>query len=698
MMQREISEGPGDELSGPSSTSAAAQRSVEPAALSDDPPGHAPDEAVSTQHGQHVLPNGRVSVPPVIYVASSTHASRRPPRSRISELTNSWHGEDVNGAGAADTRTDINTRDVVCNGTTEPASFQNGRASNLGLSAQDRKVDAGGDGTACQKPPPVPVVGATENGDKTTDGTEEDARTRRLRHRLMASVFSGLVLYITALLSVSPVLSQYLFRRTAQDYRNLTNVSLQQTPCAGGQNGSVQQDLNWVQAHTSQQLLYLDFSEFIPAIFVALIFGSYADYFGRKFLVLAPIVGGFLKSLVILAVVYLDLDVRYLYLGFALEGLAGSFYVLSLGLFAAIADVTISSRQRVMLFASLEISIGLAGALSLICMGFLINALGFAVPGLLICCCFLLACVCVLLLMPETLQDRPRHLVLNPLTHLRKVFGFYYSEGSRWQRALFVLGQVTLFFIVMVNLGRMNVETLFEINSPLCWGSVQIGVFMGIRILLQNFTSLVVLKVLSRWMRIELIGMLGLVSGIAGFTLQALADTDLMMYISGATGVLIMTVSPVVRTLLSRMAPRDKQGALFASMSAVETICHLTASTIYNNVYTATLNVFPGAVFLLIAAILTLDCAMLMLFMVLCRKFPHFQEVQIEVKIPDPDASATQNSLDPSPPADETTPRRFSNTPSGVRHGQKRRAEETTPLLFNTSTRRMHHRLKRTSV
>ena len=74
--------------------------------------------------------------------------------------------------------------------------------------------------------------------------------------------------------------------------------------------------------------------------------------------------GAFLKSLVFLLVVYLDLDINYLYLAYAVDGFSGSFYALVLGLSASIADVTISSRQRVLLFALLDIVLAMAGAVS----------------------------------------------------------------------------------------------------------------------------------------------------------------------------------------------------------------------------------------------------------------------------------------------------------------------------------------------
>ena len=83
-----------------------------------------------------------------------------------------------------------------------------------------------------------------------------------------------------------------------------------------------------------------------------------------RYLIFVPLMGAFLKSLVFLLVVYLDLDMNYLYLAYAVDGFSGSFYALVLGLSASIADVTISSRQRVLLFALLDIVLAMAGAVS----------------------------------------------------------------------------------------------------------------------------------------------------------------------------------------------------------------------------------------------------------------------------------------------------------------------------------------------
>lgn len=53
-------------------------------------------------------------------------------------------------------------------------------------------------------------------------------------------------------------------------------------------------------------------------------------------------------------------------------------------------------------------------------------------------------------------------------------------------------------------------------------------------------------------------------------------------------------------------------GAIFASFSAVETVCHLVSGLIANTIYSATVNTFPGLVFLFFALCCFISAVMLL--------------------------------------------------------------------------------------
>lgn len=466
-------------------------------------------------------------------------------------------------------------------------------------------------------------------------GDETKAERQRIKHRLMVSTAVTLLCYITGVLSLVPVQAQYLYQWFAHDYFNLTNVTDKQVPCSESANDSLQETLNQIQADTSQQTLLMDFAQYVPAMFVTLFLGSYTDYLGRRFMVIMPCLGAFLKSVVFLLVIYLELDINYLYIAYALDGLCGSLYALTLGLTAAVADTTSTTKERALNFILLEGSLAVAGSISQIGAGLLIDAVGYVAPAVVITVLLFLAVISVTAFMPETLQP-PTEVVLSPTVHLKKVFGFYTVDGTVRQRCLFLCGLLSYFFIILVMLGKMSVETLYEINSPFCWDSVQIGLFGGLKMLVQVSGSIIAVKVLQACIRIEFIALLGLLSAGASYLVEAFAFADWMMYLVPVVGIIAMVVSPVVRTLMSRMAPANSQGALFASMSTVETICHLASTTMYNTVYTATLSVFSGFVFLLMAAFCFINIFIIIVFMIVSRKTVFLESV-IEVESPQPE-------------------------------------------------------------
>ncbi|PVD25739.1 hypothetical protein C0Q70_13399 [Pomacea canaliculata] len=322
-------------------------------------------------------------------------------------------------------------------------------------------------------------------------------------------------------------------------------------------NDTMADTKNRIVADTSRLIFLLGYATFIPTLFLSFFMGSYSDYLGRRILVLLSMSGNCLKALVFLVVVCLNINLHYLYLAYLLDGLFGSFNGLEMGLHAATSDTTVDIKERALIFAFLRGSFAISGVSSQISVGFLITSVGFVVPAILCCAVSVIACILVFFLMPETLQ-RPAQTPLNPLVHLRKV--------------------------------------------------------------LQRCASHVT------------IGNLAMLSEAASFALEAFASADWMMYLTPALGVFSSSARPVVKTLMSQITPpTDKSvrlsvadlcftGAIFSSMAAVEIVSRMSSTAIHNTLYTSTLSTFPGAVFLLLAALSIICVALLLVFQVISMR------------------------------------------------------------------------------
>ncbi|KAL5008134.1 hypothetical protein ScPMuIL_013715 [Solemya velum] len=98
----------------------------------------------------------------------------------------------------------------------------------------------------------------------------------------------------------------------------------------------------------------------------------------------------------------------------------------------------------------------------------------------------------------------------------------------------------------------------------------------------------------------------------------------MLLFNSIALVVGVGNVLPIALTkaIVSSLTPADKQGAIFASFAAVETFCHLCSGVIVNAVYSSTVDIFPGFVFLVLALCYVVS-SILLVILIVVSKFRH---------------------------------------------------------------------------
>ncbi|KAL5008130.1 hypothetical protein ScPMuIL_013711 [Solemya velum] len=75
----------------------------------------------------------------------------------------------------------------------------------------------------------------------------------------------------------------------------------------------------------------------------------------------------------------------------------------------------------------------------------------------------------------------------------------------------------------------------------------------------------------------------------------------------------------LTKAIVSSRTASGKQGAIFCSFSAIETVCQVTSAVIGNGIYSATVNFFSGLVFLLIAVLCLISGALLLVIYLTSR-------------------------------------------------------------------------------
>ncbi|XP_030008061.1 proton-coupled folate transporter [Sphaeramia orbicularis] len=429
------------------------------------------------------------------------------------------------------------------------------------------------------------------------------------------SVEPVLFLSMFSLTLQAPLSTQYLWDRISEDL----GYNGSRTDECG--NSSVRPDplQKEVETLTAHWNLYLSLGGFSLSLLVVPLLGSWSDMAGRRPVFIIPNLGMALQAIVYLVVMYLKLPVAYFLLGRMLSGLLGDFNSILAGCFAYIADVS-DRRSRTFRVAVLEACLGLSGMLASIIGGQWRRAQGYINPFWLVLATSLASALYSYLLVPESVTKDPSARLFTSrhhkaVWHLYSTGGSVGETGGRLHRCKLWLYTLCFFVVVAVHFGSRELYVLYELSSPLCWGPALIGYGSAAQHL-AYLSSLLGLKVMQRCLQDSWVALVGLVSNITGLVVFSVADTTQLMFTGYGLCFLFMAATPVLRSKLSKLVDPSEQGALFASVACVESLCFLVGSSVFNSLYPATLHFMKGFPFLFAAIILliptgiisTLEC------------------------------------------------------------------------------------------
>uniref|UniRef100_A0A8C5SN90 Proton-coupled folate transporter n=1 Tax=Laticauda laticaudata TaxID=8630 RepID=A0A8C5SN90_LATLA len=416
------------------------------------------------------------------------------------------------------------------------------------------------------------------------------------RRRRLRAVEPLLLLATLALALQAPLSTQLLWDRLAG-----ANGSRPAAEPAGGS-----QELETLVAHWN---LYLNLAGFFVGLFSVTLFGPWSDSVGRRPVLILPTLGMALQAATYLVVTYAELPVGYLLVGRVLSGLSGDYNLVLAGCFAYVADVS-DRAGRTFRVAVLEACLGLAGLVASVLGGQWRRVQGYVAPFWLVFAASLAAAFYAAFALQESVVPRqpPRRLLT--LHHYGAVYRLYASPsgGPAWRQRL--LYSLAFFMVVTVHFGAREILVLYELGPPLCWRSELIG-YGSAAHYLTYLSSLAGLRLLQRCLPDAWVAELGLLSNALGLGTMALAGTTALMFTGYGLLFLSMTVTPVIRSKLSRLVGETEQGALFAAVACVEGLCSLVATGVFSSLFPACLSFMKGFPFLFGALLLLVPAAII---------------------------------------------------------------------------------------
>ncbi|XP_067680555.1 lysosomal proton-coupled steroid conjugate and bile acid symporter SLC46A3-like [Haliotis asinina] len=435
------------------------------------------------------------------------------------------------------------------------------------------------------------------------------------------------IMFLVYQLSVNvhdPVLTQYIYQRYSDEvFDNSTKSATtanQTSKCYVNESDPGYMLQERVQHLTSNCQTILVAIGNSTALISCMFLGAYSDFLGRRFLFICPLVGQILKNVLTIFVIYWNLDLKYLFVGEVIEGVSGGYNGVILASYAYTADNTPPKNSRTVGIAVIDFTTYLSTAASQVITGYFIKDLGYLYPSITTTSLMFLSLILVIVLLPETVNKDRRSQYPSPLKAVKNVFGFYFSKDFGQRRRLFWLSVTTYFLTYFSVSGVFFLEYLFQLNLPFCWGPVLIGYFNMALALSRQVLGIPVIKLLHLCTSDPEICIITSVILAASYVLNGAATTDVMLFLTVLPSGIAAPLLPTLRAVMSRMAPPEMQGSLFAGIGLVNIISSGTGSTVFNEMYNATVKMLRGFIFFTGAGCQLLCAFIMVVFLWIARR------------------------------------------------------------------------------
>ncbi|XP_060079497.1 lysosomal proton-coupled steroid conjugate and bile acid symporter SLC46A3-like [Ylistrum balloti] len=428
---------------------------------------------------------------------------------------------------------------------------------------------------------------------------------KRTMGRFMLLLFI-MVSLIYSFILAQLVTTQYMYAYIRRDRFPNVSFSSNESKCEINITSQLFHDQQTVQKLAAQLNIYLDLAKGIPGTLSIFLYGSFSDRYGRKIILLIPFIANMLKCILITLGTYLNWNI-YVFIIFSfIDGVGGGWVLAMSIVMSMVADITEPGKTRTFAIAMTELSLGFGLIIGGFTSGFIIRAKGFTYVLVISSCCSLVP-ILLLIFVQETLR-KPKDDQRKSVAKLAvDIYVFYFRDISiNGKRKIFLVCMVIYFLNIQAAIGSHGIETLYGLNSPFCWSSVEVGNYAAINHGLPFVTGMLLFRPLQWCLEETLIAVLAVLSNFTGMVLEALSYTTLMLFFVPVLSFARTMAVPVLRGVMSRLTPQDKQGSMFGGMAIVETFCSLFGGVASNAIYGETVDTFRGTAFLVLAAYLFL--------------------------------------------------------------------------------------------
>ncbi|KAI0232533.1 hypothetical protein LSAT2_017148 [Lamellibrachia satsuma] len=368
-----------------------------------------------------------------------------------------------------------------------------------------------------------------------------------------------------------------------------------------------------VQRRAANFSLILGLCSLIPALFVTMFIGAYSDKAGRRYAIIPPIAGCTLRAISYVMVIWLKLPVEYLVIGAVMEGFGGHYHTMLLGCFAYISDIVPADRRSLRI-TTLETCVIIPAVFTPLGFGYWVKNGGFLAPFLAVLALSLIILVYATFFVPETVLRNPEAKLFST-KHIKNTMLLFTKDDDTRRRWKLCVLLCAVFVCGVAKVGYL-VDTLFQMNRPLCWTRDIIGYFLSVKVAVVGAGAVLSIRLLKCCMQDGGIALTSGLMGVVSSAYTAFVQNSIMMYITPLMSMFDFLFLPTARALMSSLVHDHQQGALYGGIAFIEVICSLVGDVLFNSVYSATLYIMTGFVFLVMAAFYAVGSLLIVVFIV----------------------------------------------------------------------------------
>ena len=284
-----------------------------------------------------------------------------------------------------------------------------------------------------------------------------------------------------------------------------------------------------VQRRATNFSLILGLCSLIPALFVTMFIGAYSDKAGRRYAIIPPIAGCTLRAISHVVVIGLKLPVEYLVIGAVMEGIGGYYHTMLLGCFAYISDIVPADRRSLRI-TILETCVIIPAVFTPLGFGYWMKHGGFLAPFLAVLALSVIILVYAIFFVPETVLRNPEAKLFST-KHIKNTMLLFTKDDDTRRRWKLCFLLCAVFVCGVAKVGHC-VDTLFEMNRPLCWTRDIIGYFLSAKVAVVGAGAVLSMRLLKCCMHDGGIALTSGLMGVVGSAYTAFVQNSAMMYIS----------------------------------------------------------------------------------------------------------------------------------------------------------------------